>query len=261
MSITSKSPKDVLLSAWSVAQQSLRAYSHRFSPKKFTQHQLFAVLVLKNFLRTDYHGVVAYLQDCQELAATIELHQIPHFTTLQKASRRLLAMAAVRSLLDETVRRQMGRRTCVPTAAIDSTGMDCGCASAYFVKRRKKVGEAWKQMVYHRYPKLGVVCDTDNHFIFAYEAHRGPKPDVNEFESLVQQTLNRIRMKRIVADAGYDSEGNHTFARDKRQVRSRTKRGQASLIHLRKKNRRHQVHREETMGVSRRRKFGTLVGK
>ncbi len=220
MATTSKSPKDVLVTAHCVAQRSLKAYSHPCSPKKFTQHQLFAVLVFKAFLKTDYRGVVKHLRDCPELAAAIELEKIPHFTTVQKASRRLLMTAPVRALLDETARRQMGRRLRAPTAAIDSTGMECSSASAYFVRRRKKVGEAWKKVVYHRYPKLGVVCDVTSHFIFAYEARRGPKPDVDEFESLVEQALTRIRITTILADAGYDSESNHSFARDEHGIRS-----------------------------------------
>ena len=220
MATTSKSPKDVLVTAYRVAQQSLEAYSHPCSPKKFTQHQLFAVLVFKAFLKTDYRGVVNHLRDCPELAAMIELDKIPHFTTVQKASRRLLMTAPVRALLDETARRQMGRRLRAPTTAIDSTGMECSSASAYFVRRRQKVGEPWKKVVYHRFPKLGVVCDVTNHFIFAYDARRGPKPDVDEFKSLVGQALTRIRITTILADAGYDSESNHSFARDDHGIRS-----------------------------------------
>jgi len=91
MSITSKSPVAVLRAALEVAQQSLPAYSHRCSPKKFTQHQLFACLVLKNFLKTDYRGVAAVLQDCSSLRDTIRLKKVPHFTTIQKAAHRLLA--------------------------------------------------------------------------------------------------------------------------------------------------------------------------
>ena len=110
MATTSKSPKDVLMTAYRVAQRSLEAYSHRCSPKKFTQHQLFAVLVFKAFLKTDYRGVVNHLRDCPEFAAMIELEKIPHFTTVQKAAHRLLMTAPVRALLDETARRQMGRK-------------------------------------------------------------------------------------------------------------------------------------------------------
>ena len=220
MATTSKSPKRVMVTAYRVAQGSLDPFSHPCSPKKFTQHQLFAVLVFKAFLKTDYRGVVKHLQDCPDLAAAIELENIPHFTTVQKASRRLLMTAPVRHLLDETVRQQMRRRSRVPTAAIDSTGLECSSASAYFVRRRQKVGGPWKQVVYHRYPKLGVVCDVESHFIFAYQARRGPRPDVNEFRPLVEQAVTRVRITTLVADAGYDSEGNHSFARDEHGIRT-----------------------------------------
>ena len=90
MSTTSKSPRRVLMTAHAMAQRALPAYSHRFSPKKFTQHQLFACLVLKEFLKTDYRGLVEFLADCDSLRAAIELEHVPHFTTVQKAADRLL---------------------------------------------------------------------------------------------------------------------------------------------------------------------------
>jgi hypothetical protein len=217
---TSKSPRAVLLAALATAQRALPLYSHRNSPKKFTQHQLFACLVLKNFLKTDYRGVVAQLADCPSLREAISLEQVPHYTTLQKAARRLLASAPARSLLDATVRLQLGRKRRVPRAAIDSTGLDCSCASGYFVRRRAAVGTAWKTVVYHHYPKLSVVCDAETHFILAYQVGRGPKLDIVEFQPLLVEVLARVRLTRISADAGYDSEANHRFAREQCQVRS-----------------------------------------
>ncbi len=101
---TSKSPRKVLLTAFAVAQQSsLAVYAHRFSPRKFTQHQLFAVLVLKEFQRCDYRKVAALLRDSPDLAAAIGLEAAPHYTTLQKASRRLLRLSLARSLLRSTL--------------------------------------------------------------------------------------------------------------------------------------------------------------
>ena len=220
MATTSKSPRQVVLAALATARRALPAYSHRCSPKKFTQYQLFACLVLKNFLKTDYRGVVVHLADHPTLVETMELKQVPHFTTLQKAARRLLAAESARRLLEATVRQQMGRRRRVPSAAIDSTGLQCGTASAYFVRRRKKVGSPWKTVVYHRYPKLGVVCDTSNHFILAFHAGRGPRPDVDEFRPLVADALRRVRLSLMTADAGYDSEPNHQFARDEHGIRT-----------------------------------------
>jgi hypothetical protein len=78
------------MAAHAVAADGLPAYSHRFSPKKFTQHQLFAILVLKEFLRTDYRGVCQHLADCPGLRDAIELSAVPHWTTVQKAADRLL---------------------------------------------------------------------------------------------------------------------------------------------------------------------------
>jgi len=102
---TTKSPRKVLRVGYAVAQDALPTYAHRFSPRKFTQHQLFAVLTLKEFQRCDYRKVVELLQDCSDLRAEIALESVPHFTTIQKASARLLVLSNVRRLLDATVKR------------------------------------------------------------------------------------------------------------------------------------------------------------
>ena len=220
MAVTSKSPIQVVLAALATARRGLPAYSHVCSPKTFTQHQLFACLVLKSFLKTDYRGVIAHLVDHSKLVELLELARIPHFTTLQKASRRLLAADKAKRLLNATVRQQMGRRKRVHSAAIDSTGLQCGTASAYFVRRRQKVESPWKTVVYHNYPKLGIVCDTSNHFILAFQAGRGPRPDIDEFRPLIADALKRVRLSLMIADAGYDSEPNHQFAREEYGIRT-----------------------------------------
>jgi hypothetical protein len=176
--------------------------------------------VLKNFLRTDYRGVVAHLADHQGLVATLELKKIPHYTTLQKAAQRLLKSSPARRLLEATVRLQMGRRRRVQWAAIDSTGLECSAASGYFVRRRSRIAEPWKTVVYHHYPKLGVICDTSDHFILAGQVGRGPRPDVDEFRSLVAEALRIVRLAQLAADAGYDSEPNHRFAREEHSIRT-----------------------------------------
>jgi hypothetical protein len=63
----------VALAALATARRALPEYAHRYSPKKFTQHQLFAGLVLKNFLRTDYRGLAAHLADNPSLVAVLGL--------------------------------------------------------------------------------------------------------------------------------------------------------------------------------------------
>jgi hypothetical protein len=55
--------------------------------------QLFALLVLRQFLRTDYRGVVALVAEWAKLRRTLGLTKVPHYSTLAHAARRLLADA------------------------------------------------------------------------------------------------------------------------------------------------------------------------
>jgi transposase len=220
VSTTSKSPKDILLTALSVGQAKLADYSHRNSPKKFTQPQLFACLVLKTSLGLDYRGLAGLLNDSADLCQSIGLESVPHYTTFQKASRKLLSNSVAQALLDETVSRALGRRRSVAHAAIDSTGLECTAASNYFVKRRDRKGNPWKTVTYSHYPKLAIVCRTDDHFILAFSSRRGPKPDIDEFKELIAVAARRVKLRCIVADAGYDSESNHQFARETLASRS-----------------------------------------
>ena len=85
-----KSPRAVAREALRLAQEALPAYSSKFSRKDFTQHQLFALLALKTFGKTDYRGVVQLLQDFAELRQDLGLDKVPHYSTLCKAAGRLL---------------------------------------------------------------------------------------------------------------------------------------------------------------------------
>ena len=85
-----KSPRAVAREALRLAQEALPAYSSKFSRKDFTQPQLFALLALKTFFKTDYRGVVALLDDFPELRADLGLTRVPHYSTLCYAARRLL---------------------------------------------------------------------------------------------------------------------------------------------------------------------------
>jgi len=76
--------------AMAVAARQLPPYSHPFSPRKFTQHQLFAILALKQFLRTDYRGVISMLSEWSELRQVLSLAGLPHYSTLCYAEKRLL---------------------------------------------------------------------------------------------------------------------------------------------------------------------------
>jgi hypothetical protein len=160
------------------------------------------------------------LADHPALREVLGLDCVPHFTTLQKASKHLLAQATARRMLESTIRLHYGRRRRVARSAADSTGLECTAASGYFVRRRHRVAEPWKTVVYHRYPKLGVVCDTSCHFILAISVGRGPRPDVDELVPLLREALRSMALVCLTADAGYDSESNHRFAREHCGIRT-----------------------------------------
>ena len=85
-----KSPRAVAREALRLAQEALPAYSSKFSRKDFTQHQLFAVLALKTFFKTDYRGVIQLLKDFAELRQDLGLAKAPPYSTLCYAEQRLL---------------------------------------------------------------------------------------------------------------------------------------------------------------------------
>ena len=85
-----KSPRAVAREALRLAQDALPVYSAVRSRRDFTQHQLFAVLALKTFLRTDYRGVAQFLHDFAELREELGLEKVPHYSTLCYAAGRLL---------------------------------------------------------------------------------------------------------------------------------------------------------------------------
>jgi hypothetical protein len=85
-----KSPRAVAREALGVAQEALPAYSSKFSRKDYTQHQLFALLALKTFFKTDYRGVAQMLADFSDLREDLGLAEVPHYSTLCYAAKRLL---------------------------------------------------------------------------------------------------------------------------------------------------------------------------
>jgi len=135
--------------------------------------------VLKDFEKKDYRGVRQLLLDCSDLREVIGLKTVPHYTTLQKASRRLLKQKHVRKLVDDTVQRIRNRSKTVKYAAADSSGFDAHHASRYFILRTnafKKGKEPKKQTTYKHYGKLMLVVCAATHAILAAVASRARRP-------------------------------------------------------------------------------------
>ena len=217
--------------AYTIGRRSLPDYASRFSRKDFTQPQLFALLVLRQFHKTDYRGIVAIVADNPTLCADLELKKVPHFTTLQKAEAKLLKDRHAADLLAQTVGLYFDLAPASKTAgtpaeaqpveqvAADSTGFELNHASKYFTRRRRKPrknkGETRPQPgAYRRFAKLGIVVCCATHLVLSLNRGVGPKPDVDELCPLMTRFVPNAVPEQLLADAGYDSEENHVMLRD-----------------------------------------------
>ena len=216
---TSKSTLAVARMALRAARDALADFAHPKSPKKFTQPQLVACLIVKEFLGLDYRGVHVLLGEWSDLREVLGLRKAPHFTTLCAASARLLTKPRAEALLAGTLRlcrkaKLLPRRS--KLAAIDSTGLETRHASAYFTHRCGRHKGHYKR----RYPKVSAVCDTASHLILGAVIDRGPKPDYIEDEATLLAALNHQWFSTLLGDAGYECERFHSVCRRDLGIRS-----------------------------------------
>jgi hypothetical protein len=212
---TSKSPRRVLQVAHDAACKALPAHRHKFSPKKFTQPQLLACLVLKEFSRLDYRGLAAHLADHPDLGTQIGMKVVPHFTTFQKAAQRLLAATPGRRMFDAVLERALEdrvRKRRVRLAAIDGTGLESRHVSRYFTKRQAD-GKSGGDRTYAHFPKAVFVADCASHMILAAVPGRGPATDLVQFGRAFSQAARRARIDVLLADADFDAEWLHRAVR------------------------------------------------
>jgi hypothetical protein len=212
---TSKSPRRVLQVAYEAACRALPPHRHKFSPKKFTQPQLLACLVLKEFARLDYRGLSEHLADHPDLSRLIGLEAVPHYTTFQKAAQRLLTAVPGRMMFDAVLERALKdrtRRRRVRLAAIDGTGLESRHVSRYFTKRQAD-GKPEGDRTYAHYPKVVFVADCASHMILAAVPGRGPASDLVQFGRAFSQAVRRARIEVLLADADFDAEWLHVAVR------------------------------------------------
>ena len=220
---TSKSPRKVLQVAYDAARQALPAHRHKFSPKKFTQHQLLACLVLEEFSKLDYRGLAGHLADNPDLARVIELEVVPHYTTFQKAAGRLLVAKPGRAMFDAVLAialRRKARKERVPLAAVDGTGLESRPISRYYAKRKAKGGAGTQETTYSKYPKVVLVADCHSHMVLAATPGRGPGSDLVQFKTALKEAAGRARIGTLLADADYDAEWVHEHVREEYGIRT-----------------------------------------
>ncbi|MCX5637261.1 MAG: hypothetical protein NTX52_06160 [Planctomycetota bacterium] len=86
---TTKSPVALARQALRIAKDSIPLYAHPFAGRDFTQHQLFAILTLRQSLKIDFRGIIGLIEDSPELREVLGLNKIPDSSTLFFAEHRL----------------------------------------------------------------------------------------------------------------------------------------------------------------------------
>jgi hypothetical protein len=92
--VMTKSALALARTAMEVAEEALPPYSSKFSPRKFTQHQHFAILTVRQFFGLDYRGVQQLFLDWSDLREVLDLEAVPHWTAIEKAEKRLMKKGA-----------------------------------------------------------------------------------------------------------------------------------------------------------------------
>jgi len=89
-----KSPLAFAREALAAAKEELADYSNPKSPHLFTQPQMFAMLALKDFLKTDFRGIVALIAEWSDLREALGIKRLPHYSTPCVARKRPLKKGA-----------------------------------------------------------------------------------------------------------------------------------------------------------------------
>ncbi len=191
----------------------LADYGATRSRHDFTQRQLMACLILRAYLKTTYRGVLEFLAVSQRLREHLGFEdKLPHFTTLQKFSRRSQVVAIVQLLIGKIGQAAAQKEAVRGPAAMDSTGLSGSTASEYF---RTRSGSRC-----HQWVKLSVIVLTTSLLPVGLVTSLGPSNDRVQVPQLLDQAQAVSRPSRLYADAGYDAEWIHARCRDQWGVES-----------------------------------------
>jgi hypothetical protein len=202
--------------ALEVGREVLPAYSHRFSPQRFTQPQLLAVLCLMRYEEWTFRAAEIRLAEHRELRGALELQAVPDHSTLFRFMLRL-DERVIEQAVTEVVRRLQSPPSAPSkeksTVAVDATGLAPGAISTFFIRRREHHGGA--PTPYRYWLKWLLVVDTRRRLILAQKAHHGPTNDCATLPPLLAKIANaKSLIGTVVADAEFDSERNHRYIRE-----------------------------------------------
>jgi hypothetical protein len=173
------------------------------------------LLALRQHFRKSYRDFCEMLEVCTEIIDELGLKRVPHWTTLQKFSKRADTRRLERLLLAYLVEARLS----VLHLAVDSTGFSSTSASTYYTRvledRKSKIGGHHRGVLTRHYMKQTAAVETRKQLIVAVKFRRGPSNDSPDFPLVLEKVLPaQLPVKLVVADKGYDAESNHEYAHE-----------------------------------------------
>lgn len=182
-----------------LARRHLSDDSHEKSPKKYTQPQLFACLILRAHLGCTYRKCEELLILMPAVREALGLMEVPRFTTLQTFADRPEIMALIDGVLASLGRAVLKAHP--QDAAVDGTGMETTCASAHVVSRAGRKRTKFVKLM------IGVLCGSV--MPVALVVDWGPSHDMKQAYALREKMKAIGRPTALWGDGAFDSEAWH----------------------------------------------------
>ncbi|MCC6971610.1 MAG: transposase [Phycisphaerales bacterium] len=184
------------------ARRHLADHAHVKAPKKFTQPQLLACLILKAITGATYRRTEEMLILMPAVREALGLRDVPRFTTLQAFADRPDVLALIDAVLRTLGRAAMKHQR--QDAALDGTGVETTSASAHFVSRAGRKRTKFVKLM------LGVLCASV--MPAALVVDWGPSHDLRQAWAARDKLLGacgRDRPTMRWGDGAFDSEAWH----------------------------------------------------
>jgi hypothetical protein len=211
-----------------VAERVLPQYAHKFAPRTYTQPQLFACLLLKEYLKLNYRAAEEVLDASERLCAVLGLSCVPDHSTLWHFARHKLTPELIEQALTETVwllnadrttTHDSGAERPLRCVALDSTGLWTTHASRYSEARRGDTPRKQRSWI-----KGAAALWIEPQIVVAQRVRRGPCGDFPDLVPLADSAARVESFDVLLADAGYDSKANHRHYREHLQKWNRSSR-------------------------------------
>jgi len=193
------------LSLKTVQSSRLNLYSCKYSKRVYTQHQLLVLVLLKEYISTDYRDFVELIDLMNDVKEKLDLDKIPHYTTLQKFVSRIPS-SLFNIILSRTLKLFYLHGENASITAIDATGFTSSYASHYYSRRTGKLLRSFL--------KTSIAVDTDKKVILGWKISQKTDHEIRHVNALIRQSNKNKKSECYVLDKGYDSEKIHILIRE-----------------------------------------------